>query len=269
MIRLQINPAFADLLQSSNLSSYAQIMQTSLGTVVEENNLRDVRRLNLDGIKFYLKRTRAEKLSSAVESYCRGRLAHSRPFKEMMQFRWLQKLDFNVAEVVAVGEELHFAVPVKGFIITREVPGRDLAEVYRAAGKPDRNHIMSHFGSLLGLLHLHGFFGSTRLKDIISSGDPGDSLKLTLIDRETRNPYPKHATRETVIARLLFNIRRQAQQGEVFSTSEWSAFAASYCRSLADHLSLDANTLLNKFVAKLGQSKKNTCCQSNFSLPPS
>jgi hypothetical protein len=256
MIRLQINPAFANLLRSSGLHSYSQIMQTSDGTIVEANELRDVRCLNLEGLKFYLKRTRVERFSSALESYCQGRMAHSKPFKEMMQLRLLEKLGFDVAEVVAVGEELRFAVPTKGFIITREVPGRDLAEVYRAAGKPDRNHIMSHFGALLGLLHLHGIFGSTRLKDIISSGDPGDSLKLTLIDRETRNPYPKHATRETVIARLLFNIRRQAQQGEVFSTSEWSAFAESYCRSLADHLSLDANTLLNKIVAKLGQSKK-------------
>ncbi len=251
MIRLQINPAFADLLQSSNLSSYAQIMQTSLGTVVEENNLRDVLRLNLDGIKFYLKRTRAENFSSAVESYCRGRLAHSRPFKEMMQFRWLQKLDFNVAEVVAVGEELHFAVPVKGFIITREVPGQDLAQVYRAAKITDRSNIMSHFGSLLGRLHSHGFFGSTRLKDIISSGDPGGSLKLTLIDRETRNPYPKHATREKVIARLLFNIRRQAQQGEVFTISEWESFTDSYCRSLTDKLGIDARDLIRAILARL------------------
>jgi len=50
--------------------------------------------------------------------------------------------------------------------------------------------------------------------------NPGNSLKLTLIDREIQNPYPKHVTRKKIIARLLFNIRRQAQQGEVFTTSE-------------------------------------------------
>jgi len=61
MIRLQINPAFVDLLRSSNLHGYHQIMQTSLGTVVEENSLRDVRRLDLGESNFYLKRTRAEK----------------------------------------------------------------------------------------------------------------------------------------------------------------------------------------------------------------
>ena len=257
MIRLQINPAFADLLQSSNLHSYSQIMQTTGGTIVEENELRDIRCLNLEGLKFYLKRTRVERFSSAFESYCQGRMAHSKPFKEMMQLRALGKLGFAVAEVVAVGEELRFAVPIKGFIITREVPGQDLAQVYRAADKTDRNHIMTHFGALLGRLHDHGFFGSTRLKDIISSGDPGGTFRLTLIDRETRNPYPKQANRKTVIARLLFNIRRQAQQGEVFSSGEWSAFTESYCGSLADHFNIDANTLLDEIVAKLEQSKKD------------
>lgn len=256
MIRLQINPAFAGLLRSSNLHGYAQIMQTSLGTVVEENNQRDVRCLTLGGTTLYLKRTRVEKASSALQSYCRGRLAHSRPFKEMMQFRLLEQLDFDVAEVVAAGEELRFVVPLKGFIITREVPGQDLAQVYHAADKAERNNIMSRFGSLLGRLHNHGFFGSTRLKDIISSGSPGGSLQLTLIDRETRNPYPKHVTRELVIARLLFNIRRQAQQGEVFSAAEWNSFTASYCQSLADDLGIDDNTLLLEILAKLGQSEK-------------
>jgi hypothetical protein len=72
MIRLQINPAFVDLLRSRNLHSYPQIMQTSLGTVVEENSLRDVRCLDLGENNFYLKRTRTEKFPSALESYCRG-----------------------------------------------------------------------------------------------------------------------------------------------------------------------------------------------------
>jgi hypothetical protein len=76
-------------------------------------------------------------------------------------------------------------------------------------------------------------------------------LKLTLIDRETRNPYPKHATREKIIARLLFNIRRQAQQGEVFTISEWESFTDSYCRSLTDKLDIDARDLTRAILARL------------------
>jgi len=261
MIRLQINPAYTDLLRSRNLHSYTRIMQTSLGTVVEENYLRDVRFLDLGEHNFYLKRTRAEKFSSALESYCRGRLAHSRPFKEMLQFRLLEQLGFDVAEVVAAGEELHYGLPEKGFIITREVQGQDLPLVYREADETVRNSILGDFGSLLGRLHSNGFFGSTRLKDIISSGKPGDSLKLTLIDRETRNPYRKKANRDKVIARLLLNIRRQAQQGEIFTRREWESFAGSYCRSLDNSFGIDAQGLLTEILALLDRPGKEYLAQ--------
>jgi hypothetical protein len=254
MIRLQINPVFNSLLQANDLGSYSSIMQSSLGTVIEENSLRVVRRLELDGQILYLKRTRSEKTSSAFESYCRGKMAHSRPYKEMLQLRFLSQLDFTVAEVVAVGEELSLGIPLKGFIITREVSGKDLALVYLAADENTRLCVMSEFGSLLGRLHDNGFFGSTRLKDIIVDGDPCDSSVLTLIDRETRNPYPKKTSRETIISRLLFNVRRQAQQGEIFSAAEWRSFCESYCGSLSSGMPIEANSLFDKIMAKLAKS---------------
>jgi hypothetical protein len=256
MIRLHINPTFQPLLEAHNLSSYSQIMQTSNGTIIEEDYSRDVRRLDLDGQKLYLKRCRREKLSSALESYCLGKLAHSKPYKEMLQFRFLSHLDFAVAEVVAAGEELKYGMPLQGFIITREVTGQDLALVYRAADKSTRRCIMSDFGSLLGRLHTSGFYGGTRLKDIIIDGDPCKSPTLTLIDRETRSPYPRSAGKKRALERLLLNIRRQAQQGEIFTTSEWQSFADNYCRSLTGNLNIDADTLLHEILAKLDQSGK-------------
>jgi len=116
MIRLQINPAFADLLRSHNLHSYPLVMQTSLGTLVEENSLRDIRHLHLGANNFYLKRTRGEKFSSALESYCRGRLAPSRPFTDMMQFRLLAQSGCDVDEVVAAGGGVPLGVPDRGAV---------------------------------------------------------------------------------------------------------------------------------------------------------
>ncbi len=256
MIRLQIKPAYAGRLQAHDLGTYQQIMQTSIGEVIEEDELRDVRCLDLDGDKFFLKRTRSEKPRSAFESYARGRLAHSKPFKEMLQFKHLAQLEFNVAEVVATGEELRLGIPQRGFIITREVEGRDLALVYREAGKFERIKILKHFGFLLGRLHDNGFYGSTRLKDIFVSGITEDTPRLTLIDRETRNPYPKRATADRVMSRLLFNIRRQAQQGEIFSESEWRSFSEAYCQSLSAELAFDPQTLLTSILQMLERMGK-------------
>jgi hypothetical protein len=140
--------------------------------------------------------------------------------------------------------------------MTREVPGEDLAQVFRAADKKDRRRIMKHFGTVLGNLHGNGFFGSTRLKDIISAGCPGESPTLTLIDRETRNPYPKPAGKNRVISRLLLNVRRQAQQGEVFTDGEWKSFVKGYCRSLPTGLSINAKDLLTDILTRLNQLGK-------------
>jgi hypothetical protein len=82
MIRLRINPAFADLLQLHRLDSYPAVMQIKAGELIEKDESRDVRRLQLDDQVVYLKPTRSEKTTSAFESYGRGRLAHSKPFKE-------------------------------------------------------------------------------------------------------------------------------------------------------------------------------------------
>ena len=256
MIRLQIKPEFASLLEAHELGSFAQLMQVSTGTVIEEDETRDVRCLDLDGQKFYLKRTWSEKLNSALESYARARLAHSKPFKEMMHYRQLEKVGIEVAQVVAAGEELRFGIPQRGMILTREVGGQDLAEFYRTASVSERRRILQQFGLLMGRLHHNGFYGSTRLKDIIVSDPQSELPGLTLIDRETRNPYPKPVNAKTVISRLLFNIRRQAQQGEIFSEPEWRLFCEAYCRALPDKLAIDADTLYTGIIEMLEQMGK-------------
>ncbi len=257
MIRLRINPAFSGLLQLHRLDTYPAVMQIDTGELIEENESRDVRRLQLDDQVVYLKRTRSEKITSALESYARGRLAHSKPFKEMLHFKQLAKLEFDVAEVVAVGEELRFGIPRRGFIMTAEVGGEDLAQVYQKVDDADQRRILEQFGTLLGRLHDGGFFGSTRLKDIIYSGAPRNNPKLTLIDRETRNPYPRTSGRKDIIERLLLNVRRQIQAGERFSEQQWSVFCENYCSSLSAEHNITSTQLLPQIIALASRKERN------------
>ena len=257
MIRLRINPAFSGLLQLHRLDTYPAVMQIDTGELIEENESRDVRRLQLDDQVVYLKRTRSEKITSALESYARGRLAHSKPFKEMLHFKQLAKLEFDVAEVVAVGEELRFGIPIRGFIMTAEVGGEDLAQVYQKVDDADQRRILEQFGSLLGRLHDCGFFGSTRLKDIIYSGTPRNNPKLTLIDRETRNPYPRTSGRKDIMERLLLNVRRQIQAGERFSEQQWSGFCENYCSSLSAEHNITSTQLLTQIIALASRKERN------------
>ena len=249
MLRLQINSKFVELLQRHDLDTYSRIRQTTAGEVVEDNESRDVRRLELDNQVLYLKRTKSEKTISAIESYARLRLAHSKPFKEMLHYKQLAMHGFDVAEVIAVGEELNYAIPQNGFIMTAAVAGEDLAQVYQKSDKADQCLIVGQFGTLLGRLHNEGFFGSTRLKDIIYSGIPSANPKLTLIDRETRNPYPKTPSKNGIVERLLVNIRRQGQAGERFNEEQWQAFSEHYCNALSTGYDIQADQLLQQILA--------------------
>jgi hypothetical protein len=106
-------------------------------------------------------------------------------------------------------------------------------------------------------LHNCGFFGTTRLKDIIYSGTPRNNPKLTLIDRETRNPYLRTIGRKDIIERLLFNVRRQIKAGERFSEQQWGGFCETYCRSLSAAHNLTPALLLPQILALVSRKNRN------------
>lgn len=255
MIRLQVNPEYRNLLEASRLSSYPQFMNLDVNNNIEKNAQREVQKLTLGGQGFYLKRVWVEKTSSALESYLAGKLAHSRPFREMLHYRFLKADGFRVATVVAVGEELKFGFPQAGFILTREVEGRDLPLIYRDADSKIRKQILSRVGGLLGKLHNRGYFGSTRLKDIICNYRSDADMDMVLIDREVRNPCPRQANADQILSRLLLNVRRQIRQGEVFSDREWQSFCRHYCEALNSTNCIEPESLYREIEAIRQRSK--------------
>jgi len=238
MLRLQVHPEFEALLRRHGLNNHNAIMHCDAGDLVERAQGRDTREIDLDGQPFFLKRVYQEKFSAALESYFGGKLAHSKPYKEMLHYRFLRDAGFDVAEVVAVGEKLRLGIPVSGFIMTAKVEGKELSQVFQQADRRGRRRIACAFGTLVGRLHHRGFFGSIRLKDVICNGSPGDRLQMTLIDREVRNPFPRRVTRKRVLSRLMLNIRRQTSQGELLTRHEWNLFSRFYCQQLATRLQI-------------------------------
>jgi hypothetical protein len=146
LFRLQINPDYRSVLESHDLTGYEQIMTSNAGEMLDEDKQRDIQKLRLGDETFFLKRTRTEKTSSAFESYISGKLAHSKPYKEMLQIRYLREHGFNTAEVVAAGEEIRLGIPKTGFILTRQVMGRELPDVYREAASAERAQILDRSG---------------------------------------------------------------------------------------------------------------------------
>jgi hypothetical protein len=81
--------------------------------------------------------------------------------------------------------------------MTAEVDGEDLAQVYQKVDDADQCRILEQFGTLLGRSHDCGFFGSTRLKDIIYSG-PRSNQKLLLSIAKLETPIPGQAAEKTL-----------------------------------------------------------------------
>ena len=187
MIRLHIDPHYLSLLQQQDLALYEQFMHCSAGDMIDSDHRRDIQKIRLGERSYFLKRTHYEKTSSAVESYLSGKLAHAKPFKEMLQISYLRQRGFNTAEVAAAGEELRFGVPAGGFILTREVSGQEFSEKFSQATAEERRELLSQFAKLIGQLHRKGFFLSVRLKVLFYNSQDGVP-KLILIDREARNP---------------------------------------------------------------------------------
>jgi len=257
MIRLRLNPEFESLLRKYDLNSYAAFMNCDLGDSIEAISDRDTRQLQLDDQVFFLKRDSAKKTGSALENYLIGRLAHSKPYNEMLHFKLLRNAGFNVAEVVAVGEELILGIPSAGFIMTKKVDGMDLSELYRLSDGRDRRCILFHFGALVGRLHNCGLFGGIRLKDIICEYSAGAAMKMTLIDRETHKPYSRRTTRKRVLSKLMLNIHRQTKQGETFSEREWKLFCHQYCQELSASLRIDRHFLAREIRRLLQRHERH------------
>jgi len=234
MIRLHINPDYRRLLEQHKLIEYPQFMSCSAGELLDEDRQRDIQKLQLGDKTFFLKRTRVEKSSSALESYIFGKLAHSKPYKEMLQISYLREHGFNTAEVVAAGEEVRFGFPKRGFIITLQVAGRELPDVYRESSTSDRARIMRQMGVLLAQLHRRGFFLSVRLKDVFTTETSDLGTILTLIDREARNPAPKRFSPDRAKESLFTSLRRQARAGDTIPAIELRPFINSYCQEISD-----------------------------------
>ena len=232
MIRFTLNPRYADTLRAFGLDNYQNISTTQLGEVLEANQKRDTRRLTLGDEVFYLKRTKTEKIQSAIEFLLMGRVPHSKPYREAQHIHNLQQNHICTMEVVAYGEHTHLGMPRGGFILSKAVAGIEAESYFQQAQPAERLALCLAFGKLTGQLHSKGFFATTRLKDVFLQKS-NDEYQLTLIDRETRNPKPKKFTLRRAKRSLSDSFRRQSRDGSRYSNTERQQFMHGYQQVIA------------------------------------
>lgn len=189
---LTIFPPFEDILKDSSLDSYDFLMRGVIGESISFEEGAEVRKFSVKNGEithtFYLKRNwKQPPLNWIGKKILRGKTQHSVSYLELIAINLLREHNFPVMKPIAWGERRILTIPVEGFLLIEEVPGKS-AESYWLLNDPQtRLRLMRDIGTLLGKLHVAGFFAWVRLKDIICSDIPSDPEKpipLTLIDRE-------------------------------------------------------------------------------------
>lgn len=189
---LKIFPLFAEVLKNTPLNSYNFFMRGIIGESISFEEESEVRKLSIQHGEtthnFYLKRSwKKFPIDWIIKKLIRGKTQHSIPYLELRAINLLHEKNFPVMKPVAWGERRILTIPVEGFLLIEEVPGKSAESHWQLNNYQTRLRLMRDIGTLFGKLNVAGFFAWVRLKDIICLNIPSEiekPISLTLIDRE-------------------------------------------------------------------------------------
>ncbi len=260
MDRYHVNPKYRSALLAAGLGDFASAFSTQGGELASEaDDMAEVRRITLpvaEGrITCYLKKSFNEPQARLLRSLAYGRRPHTGAIREYLLLKRLADHGFDVMEAMAWGESTRFGLPLRGFMLTREVSGIDADKIHRQGDAAARKQLHHDYGQLVGRLHAAGFFQPVRLKDMICRNADANSsgpFQLVLIDRATSKPWAtlfRQAKSFSVIQRAF---RRSSRDGIYLADAEKSAFAEGYCRAVSSRCNVTVGmvtSLLNETAA--------------------
>lgn len=211
-----INEQYRERLEALNLTSFEQLMNSSVGNVLESEPSRETRRIELNGQVAYLKRQFFVAKRLCIESNLLLHKAHSPAVNEAIYIRQLKQQQFAVMNVMAVGEQRRAGFPCNGFILVDEVKGQQLDHFLNATDDHKITHtLLTAYGELVARLHQHGFYAPLRIKDIIVTD--AEQQQLVMIDREIRNPYPRRRSERRAARSLRDAFKRTRREFKKFN----------------------------------------------------
>lgn len=151
-------------LKELGLDTVAGAMRCSLGKVVREAGTRTTSRIEGPRSVFFLKRHCGLSVTDRFFPFVRNASSPARI--EWDNHMIMRRSGFDVPDPVAVGESrATFTVPAESFLITKEVPGPNLAEMLRdhLPGEPGRRSanlsqaVIRDLAGLVRRLHSSGF----------------------------------------------------------------------------------------------------------------
>jgi tRNA A-37 threonylcarbamoyl transferase component Bud32 len=217
-------------IQTSERSLFEEQGLDSFQSFMAEGVAKVNRLVLSDGSVFYIKRCGADATSVYLRMLLYGRRPRSSALRELQLLQILRSSGFLTMEPVAWGEESLFGIPLRGFLVVREVRGQDVSVLFEELNGLQKRALMKSIGRLVGRLHTAGFFHPVRLKDMIRTDDG-----LVLIDRETSKPWRSVFLRCKCLSSLETSARRTLREGHRIGAGSACAFLKGYRRGVAEH----------------------------------
>jgi hypothetical protein len=201
-------PEIAPLLAARELRSLDQFLAYDAGDRVSRASKRPVRTLTLDqaGVtqRFYLKQFRISLPWLVTEIGKRRWPLLAAPTRELRLLDALAGLGLSVMETVGWGERRLLGLPLTGFLLVREVQGREYVSDFLASSPRRRRRLRRAHGELVGILHRAGLLTKVRPNDLFVTGTDLGSCRrcLTVIDRERGLPDVRTLTLSQRVAQL-------------------------------------------------------------------
>ena len=189
---------------------------------------RELRFVEADGQKFFLKRNGIESICHSLPMLFCGLRPRSGVLRELLLLQCLKKSGFDVMEPAAWGEASAGFFSLRSFLLVRNVEGIDAGKYYRNATSAERRVLLEKTGELTGRVHAAGFFQAIRLKDLIYNNG-----QLTIIDRETYRPWKDRFKKQRCIAALERAVRRTVRDGHQFDAAGIRGFLKGYVRGVS------------------------------------
>jgi tRNA A-37 threonylcarbamoyl transferase component Bud32 len=242
MERLYINPRYQKFLAEHDVATLDKLLADNVqGVALERGSERNTYRLELAGQGFFLKQIYKKRNLQALESVLQLRQPHHYAWREMQHALNLQAEGVDVMPVAAAGERTHRGLPVASAILVEQVEGQSLDTRFAQADSRHQHLFLRQLGALTGRLHLAGFFGTVRMKDVIVDA----AGKYVLIDREVRNPHPKRFRTKRAVESLRRFMHRQRRDFPLWQHQHSCSYLDGYLDQAGHQLSVTAQQLLS------------------------
>jgi tRNA A-37 threonylcarbamoyl transferase component Bud32 len=234
-----LDPSVRPLFQQNGVADMDTLMKGEIGVMLSKGRGgREVLRLELQEgdqpARFFLKRRGPEPLWRLLRLIACMRRPWSGPMRELLLLQQLRAAGFAAMEPVAWGERRRFGVPTSGFLVVREVQGRNMADVFDEASVTERHALVRTLGELVGCLHVAGFVQPVRLKDLILTPDAASAPRVfVLIDRETGKPWKRRFRLSESLGIIARAARRTLRDGHQLEAGFARAFIRGYHCSLS------------------------------------